>query len=466
MRSLFGPRIGLTLMKLKVPWSTFENAVGSRASVSMLRFREDARPKGTDGFEGTDPTFGVSMRTLVIADDYPWPENSGSRIRLLTTLQGLTECGPTELFSIIPSARTDFDLPDPSLGLAKVGRIGHENHDRSGIQLLSALVRTSMPTALPSLDRSKVRSELEAFATGRYDLVWCFGARAWVLAGEPPLASTVLDLYDLEDQKILARLSLPKAPRPGVVGRVHDRGAHAFSMEEVRRWRRLHRRAAGRTRTIVVCSQLDADRLRKSGVHRAEVVPNGYGRVDEPVGRVAVESPPTILFQGTLRYPPNAQAARYLVEEVGPLLRDLIPDARIRLVGPGTPAMSALDDPPRVTMVGQVPDIGVELARADLVVVPIRFGSGTRVKILEAFAQRVPVVSTTLGAEGLDAQDGEHLLIGDSPDSIAAACARLLTDSQLRQRIVDSAHKLFLERYQRDRVVEAVRRVAREAAAR
>ena len=413
-----------------------------------------------------DPTFGVSMRTLVIADDYPWPENSGSRIRLLTTLQGLTACGPTELFSIIPSARTDFDLPDQSLGLANVGRTGHEHQAMSGVQLLAALARTSLPTTLPRPDRSKVRSELEAFTSGRYDLVWCFGARAWVHAGQPPLASTVLDLYDLEDQKILARLSIPEAPRPGVVGRLHDLGAHAFSMEEVRRWRRLHRRAATRTRTIVVCSQLDADRLLESGIHRVEVVPNGYGRVDEPVGRVTVGSPPTILFQGTLRYPPNAQAARYLVEEVGPRLRDLIPDARIRLVGPGSPAMSALADPPKVTMVGQVPDIDVELARADLVVVPIRFGSGTRVKILEAFAQRVPVVSTTLGAEGLEAQDGEHLLIGDSPDSIAAACARLLTDSQLRQRIVDGAHKLFLDRYQRDRVVESVRRVAREAAAR
>ena len=122
--------------------------------------------------------------------------------------------------------------------------------------------------------------------------------------------------------------------------------------------------------------------------------------------------------------------------------------------------MTTLDDPPKVTMVGQVPAIDAELARADLVVVPIRFGSGTRVKIVEAFAQRVPVVSTTLGAEGLEARNGEHLLLADTPDAIAAACAQLLTDPELRQRIVDGAHKLFLERLQRDRVVEAVRRVA------
>ena len=74
---------------------------------------------------------------------------------------------------------------------------------------------------------------------------------------------------------------------------------------------------------------------------------------------------------------------------------------RIRLVGVSNPALSSLGDRPGVTIVGQVPDIEVELARADLVVVPLRFGSGTRLKVLEAFAQRVPVVSTTLGAEGL-----------------------------------------------------------------
>jgi len=423
-------------------------------------------PRSKNGFKGPFSTFGVTMRTLVIADDYPWPENSGSRIRLLTTLQGLTECGPTELFSIVPRIRTDFDPPDPTIGLANVGRTGHDNQATSGRHLITALVRNSMPTSMPSRDRSRVQSELKAFSSGHYDLVWYFGARAWFLAGQPTSGSTVLDLYDLEDQKILARLSIPTTPRHGTVGRIHDLGARAFSMEEVRRWRRLHRRAAGQTRTIVVCSRLDADRLRTSGIDRAEVVPNGYGRVDEPVGRSTVGSPPTILFQGTLRYAPNAQAARYLVEEVGPLLRDLIPDVQIRLVGPGNPALSALDDPVKVTMVGQVPAIDVELARADLVVVPIRFGSGTRVKILEAFAQRVPVVSTTLGAEGLEASNGEQLLIGDSPSSIAAACARLLTDVELRRRIVDGAHALFLERYQRDRVVESVRRVAREAASR
>jgi glycosyltransferase involved in cell wall biosynthesis len=72
-----------------------------------------------------------------------------------------------------------------------------------------------------------------------------------------------------------------------------------------------------------------------------------------------------------------------------------------------------------VTLTGQVPDITDELARADIVIIPLRYGSGTRVKILEAFAHRIPVVSTTMGAEGLEVEPGTHLLVADDPDAIA-----------------------------------------------
>ena len=166
----------------------------------------------------------------------------------------------------------------------------------------------------------------------------------------------------------------------------------------------------------------------------------------------------------TLRYPPNAEGARFLVDQVVPLLRRDIPDVAVRLVGTSAPGIDRLDDPPRVTVVGQVPEIEDELARADLVVVPLRFGSGTRLKVLEAFAHRVPVVSTTLGAEGLGAEDGVHLLLADRPADLASACARLLTDTEARASLTDAAHRLFLERYTDGVVEDAVEALARRTA--
>jgi glycosyltransferase involved in cell wall biosynthesis len=204
---------------------------------------------------------------------------------------------------------------------------------------------------------------------------------------------------------------------------------------------------------VVLCSELDASRF---GAGNVTVVPNGYDLPVQSVGRLDVGTPPTIILQGSLVYAPNADAARWLVEEIAPLIRETLPTAEIRLVGEPDGSVSKLDDPPRVTVVGRVDSMEPELARADLVAVPIRYGSGTRVKILEAFAHRIPVVSTTLGAEGLGLEPDVHFLAADEPSAFSAACIRLLEDRDLRLRLTDDAHCLFLERYQsahaRDRI--------------
>ncbi|MGO8870501.1 MAG: glycosyltransferase family 4 protein [Acidimicrobiales bacterium] len=396
------------------------------------------------------------MRSLVIANEYPWPENSGSRMRLMTTLLGLSGLGPTELFSIVPSARSDFDPPDRSI----VGRVGSAVYDQEGSGLRDALLHPWLPFSLSVRGRPTLAAALHGFTTGEYDLLWFHSVRSWLFSGGPSFAPVVLDLDDLEDQKILGRLSVPRPPEVSVLDRVRGTAARYYSEEEARRWRRLQRRGGRAVERVVVCSRIDAERATEAGLRYVAVVPNGYPSVPGAHGPRGVGSPPVVVFQGTLRYPPNAHAARYLVEEVGPALRALVPGVRIRLVGRTTPALEGLADPPDVTLVGQVPDIGAELAGADLVLVPVRFGSGTRVKIIEAFAHRVPVVSTTLGAEGLGARDEEHLLIGDDAEALARASKRLLTDGELRGRIVERAHALFLEQFERARVEGAVRAVA------
>ncbi len=394
------------------------------------------------------------MRTLVIAGEYPWPVDSGPRTRLGMVLRALRRNGPVELLSVISAFRSDFDPPDEQLGLARVGRVGFDNRPPSGLALLPTLARPSMPLGLPWQDRATVQRALARFMSGRYDLVWYFGARPWVLAGEAVPAPTIVDLDDLEDQKIVARLAIPRAPVTGWPEQARRSASALVAGEEIRRWRRLERRVGSKATAVAVCSMVDAERARASGVPDVVVVPNGYPAVEHPVGRTDVGSPPTVLFQGLLRYPPNIAAATFLASEIGPALAELVPGVEIRLVGDHHPELAALDDPPRVTVVGRVPDITTELARADLVVVPLRYGSGTRVKILEAFAHRVPVVSTTLGAEGLGVRDGEHLLIGDTVATLAEACRRLLTDTGLRQAIATRARAHFDENFAPD-VVES-----------
>jgi glycosyltransferase involved in cell wall biosynthesis len=400
------------------------------------------------------------MRTLVVATEYPWPRNSGSRLRLANTLWGLRRCGAVELFSAVSDTRGDFAPAPAALGLDRCTRIAVDDRPPGPADYVRSLVHPATPFELPRRARPVVRRELERFGSPPYDLVWYFQVRAFVLAGSVPTPS-VVDIDDLEDEKIEARAALAHGATGG--NGLRHLAQKWWTAEDVRRWRRLHRRIDRRVAATVVCSELDATRAQLDGVR---VIRNGYPTPERPVGRDAVSTPPVVMFQGTLRYPPNADAARYLVEDIGPRLRVLVPGARIRLVGMATAQLGGLDDPPSVTLTGQVPDIADELALADVVVIPLRYGSGTRIKILEAFAHRVPVVSTTVGAEGLDVRSGVHLLVADDADGVARACARLLADTALRRMIADQAHALFMDRYQSVRIQDEVRALAEEVAAR
>jgi glycosyltransferase involved in cell wall biosynthesis len=408
------------------------------------------------------------MKSLVIAGEYPWPVNSGSRIRLETILRGLGGCGTTELFSIVPESREDIDPAEGVPGLDRVAVVPYDGRPERGLGRLAALARTATPIELSSRARPVATRALVRFASGSYDLLWYFGVRPWALLDGwdlAPALPAVLDVVDLEDRKIAARLAMPRPRAEGVGGRLRTRAARAVSGEEVRRWARLQARASARCAATVVCSALDAERAVAGGLVRVEVVPNAYDLVGSPLGQEDVAAQPTVLFQGTLRYPPNAEAARFLVDEVAPELRRRVPGVRIRLVGTSTPSLERLDDPPAVSVVGRVADMDDELALADLVVVPVRFGSGTRLKILEAFAHRIPVVSTTLGAEGLGVEDGVHLLLGDTAAELAAACARLLADTGLRARVVAAAQALYEARFTEELVETRVAEVARQVAA-
>lgn len=241
----------------------------------------------------------------------------------------------------------------------------------------------------------------------------------------------------------------------------HNLVASAQSILNARRWRSLEMSVARAVDRVVVCSQLDATRLGESN---ARGIPNGYEAPDNPVGRTEVRGPPTLLMQGSLKYGPNADAARWLVGEILPLIRVEIPQVRVRLVGDPDDTVVKLHDPPRVTVAGRVPSMVPELAQADLVVVPIRYGSGTRVKILESFAHRIPVVSTVVGAEGLDVEDGRQLLMADDASTFAKACILALNVLDLRRSLIEEAERRFLERYQWSASHARIRDLALETA--
>ena len=396
-------------------------------------------------------------RVLVVAQDFPWPAVTGSLLRLGTVIAALGKIGDVDLFCFVHPRRVDpCDLPSDAPVVRVSTAIYTDRRLTLGRRLRWLLSRKPLLTV--TTDYREPQDRFAAWAEPPYDLVWFSKAHTYETLGQPRLGPTVVDLDDLEDQKILARRDVWREHAPHRNG-LRPQVAYLQASLDARRWRRVQQSIAGSVETVTVCSELDARRL---GAPNASIVPNGYPAPDEPAGRSAVGAEPTILFTGFHLYAPNTDGARWLVGEVLPHLRRLVPEVRLRLVGESLPAVDRLHDPPAVTVVGRVPEMLPELRRADVVAVPIRFGSGTRIKILEAFAHRIPVVATTLGAEGLQAEHGRHLLLADTPVAFAAACARLLQDHRLRSRLVDEAEALYRAGHKWSHAQDAVACLAKQ----
>ncbi len=306
------------------------------------------------------------------------------------------------------------------------------------------------------------RTDFASLVEYRYDLVWFGSARAYEWLGRPHLDPTVVDFIDLEDVKEYQRAAMiRRAPATSMRERLRRSASAREAEVNAGDWTRIQRSIAGEVDRVLLCSDVDVERI---AVPNAEVVVNSYQKPFRPVGRERKGDPPVILLPATFDYEPNVDGAKWLAKEIAPLIRRQLPGARIRLVGHSTPPVEALHDPPDITVVGRVPDMTAELARADVVVVPVRFGSGTRLKILEAFAHRVPVVSTTIGAEGLDVEHREHLLIADRPEEFADAIYRLRSSPTLHRRVVDSAERRYTEHYASSAARTRVKEIARDVA--
>ena len=163
------------------------------------------------------------------------------------------------------------------------------------------------------------------------------------------------------------------------------------------------------------------------------------------------------LMVGTLGYYPNADGALYFCREVLPL----IGPAQVTIVGSRPPAiLRSLAGEAGISLAADVPDVAPYYAAARAAIVPIRAGGGSRIKILEAFAYGVPVISTAIGAEGLAVEDGRHLLIADSARDFAAAAQRLLGDRDLARRLAGEARALLRERYEFEQIARRIEGLA------
>lgn len=166
-----------------------------------------------------------------------------------------------------------------------------------------------------------------------------------------------------------------------------------------------------------------------------------------------------LVFIGNMGYAPGADAAVYMAEDIFPIIRESIPDAELWIVGRDPTAQVQALKSDIVHVTGQVPEVTPYYEKGAVSVVALRSGGGTRLKILEAMAHGRPVVSTTIGAEGLDVTDGKNILIGDTAETFAAHTVRLLKDRQLYTNLVNQARQLVVSRYDWDALSDQMLRI-------
>jgi glycosyltransferase involved in cell wall biosynthesis len=213
-----------------------------------------------------------------------------------------------------------------------------------------------------------------------------------------------------------------------------------FLAVESAKMKRYERATLGRVRYVVAVSEHDrAQMLEMNPACEITVVPTGVDTGRFKVAPPSLANPPRIVFTGSMDWEPNIDAAAYFCSRVWPRIRQEFPDAVFQIVGrnPAAKVLRLASDSVQVT--GTVPAVAEYLEGASVVVVPLRIGGGTRLKIFEAMAMGRAVVSTLIGAEGLDVESGRDILLADDADAFVRAVLLLLRDVPVRRRLENAA---------------------------
>ena len=205
------------------------------------------------------------------------------------------------------------------------------------------------------------------------------------------------------------------------------------------------RRAARKAEAMLVCSMLDHRHLARFGFQRLHVIPNAIDLPPDPPGPGEA---PTLLFVGGMGHWPNQEAAERMIQQIFPRVLAKHPDAMLVIAGTGSDALpSRATNPRNVEYLGFVRDLDPLIARTAIFVCPMLNGGGTRIKLLDAAAHALPIVSTHMGAEGIDFVNGRDVLLRDGDDEFAAACLELLADPARRRRLGLAAHAVIAANY-------------------
>jgi len=387
------------------------------------------------------------MRIAVLAVKFPYPPTGGADLRNYLHIEALETLGTVRVFCLKnPQSKHEYkgkklpqyEVVSPFQQESLLRRIGRVNR--------------RIKRMTKSLDKRRIRWLMrrnggKALATFDPDLI-VLEEYTW-----GPFLPRVRGrlIYDAHNVESVLRESMAKG-RPAT-----DRVDGYHTLKNVRR---IEQDLANRSEQIWVCSETDLRIMQELYGHDKEirVIPNCID-VDNYVDifdkrfnktqAFRADEGLRILYCGVMNYQPNEDAAKYFIHEIMPLIRKHFGNAKFVLCGrnPTGDLVEAAACDNAITVTGEVPDTKPYYESCDVVVVPLRQGSGTRLKVLEALAMGCPVVTTSKGVEGLNVTDGEHLLIADTPIDFARQVERVVEDDVLAKRLMASGREMVQQHY-------------------
>jgi len=379
------------------------------------------------------------MKILWAKADFLHPTTKGGQIRTLETLKRLHQRHEIHYVAL--------DSPDQAEGVERSSEycsraypISHYAPPRSTprfwMQACAGLF-SPLPLAVSRYRSDAMRRHIEMLTRSeKFDAIVCDFLNA--APNMPDLAEAILFQHNVEAMIWKGHVEHSGSPLE-----------RAYLKGQYERMRRFEGQACRAAKTVIAVSSADARAIESGyGVKRVQAVPTG---VDLDYFRPPARPEPVadLVFLGSMDWLPNIDAVKWFVSEVLPLVRKHRPDCSLAIVGrrPPQSIRRLTEEDERIAVTGTVPEVRSYLWGSRVSIVPLRIGGGTRLKIYESMAARIPVVSTTLGAEGLDVRDGQNIHIADSARDFAGHCVGLLEDGCARRRLSSAAWEMIAACY-------------------
>jgi len=369
-------------------------------------------------------------RILYLCWSWPHERSSGYRSRTLQVARALKTVGEVHLVvaaenngtDAIEMAASEFRVHD----YVRINGLARQGIWRRLSSLSDPLSMSFQGWVAEEQDRVRVCKNM-----GNFDLIWIGGTCVASLFGLQRWPRSMLDIDDVPSAKERTRWR---------TGSLSDRSK---ALVRALAFRRRERSLLEEFTALGVCSE--ADRQYLGGGPGIHVIPNGFKRPAVEPHRQSTQ-PPRLGFIGPFGYEPNLEGIRWFIRACWPRIKRDVPDVRLRLVGKGT------DGPlkpvnPDVDGLGWLPDPAEEIGTWSAMIVPIRVGGGTRLKVAEALGCRCPLVSTRLGAFGYDLADGQEIFLADTPDTFANACVRAIREPAEAAARAGRAWNRYLENW-------------------